>query len=389
MALLASVVLTGCWGAPAIDRQGMVSILGLDLAPAGRFRATADIVNVAGLPPPTGAGQGSSSPVFVRSAVGSTPTEAIARLAVSSQTSLDLTHLQGVIASEAYARTSLETLANTFSHAELTGTAWLFVARASTAEALLRGTESVKPEPGRSLLQTALYGEHEVARLVDRVDSLQFRALMRGDDFATVGVGTDTTQGGGPRTAFRLQGLALFDGFHLTGWLDGPTLEGLLLDTNRLGRVRVTVPTSGGAMTFMVLSARRSIHVTATRPAPAAHIVASVVLEAQTAPTDRPIPPLTVAASRWRLRTEVAAALWQRGATAIAQAQAAGSDVLSLGQSVRVADPGYWRDHGATWETGAYRAIPVRLTVHVRIKPAQVVCPPKSRCGPSSNPAAA
>lgn len=383
------LALVGCWGAPAIDRQGLVALLGVDSAGGGRFQVTADIINAQGLPSPTGMGQGAGAkPVFLRSAEGDTVAQAVTELARTAQTSLDLTHLEGIVVSEDLARQGLTPLLNYFgSTGELTATAWLFVSRGQSAASLMQVTKNVPPQPGTSLLQTALYGERQVAVSPDRIESLQFRSSQRGDDFATVGVTSDTQHGAATEAGFRLTGMAVFDGERLAGWLDPPATDGWLLLTGRLRSLRITVNGPYGPFTAKVVAAHRRIRVTSAVPVPRVDITAIVTAHLLTMPPRLPWP-LTDTRASGAVESEIASALWLSASQALHRVQALHSDTFALGQHVRAADAAYWARYGPTWESGAFPALPVHLSVHATIEPPDSLCPPNYLCGPGAAPAA-
>jgi spore germination protein KC len=388
-ALLGSLATVGCWGVPAIDRQGLVSIIGVDLDPHGGYRVTLDVVNAAGLPSPTGAGQsGSGQPVFVRSASAATLAQAVTEVARATQSGLDQTHLQGILVSEPFARQGLTPLLNfSASTAELTPTSWLFVVRNETAEELLKSTMSSTPQPGLTLLQTALYGQRVSPALAGRIEQLDFKAGIRGDDFTTLGVQADTQQGTGKQAAFQLDGTAMFDGVRLAGWLDQKNATAWLMDAGLLHGIHLTVTTSQGPLTATVLSSRRQVRVDASTTPPRVDITTTLAARIDALPHKVPLnarDPQTMA----MLESETAAALWTSGAAAIADCQRLESDSLGLGQHVRIDDPDYWRTVGATWETGAFRTLPVRLTVTVRLTPSQTLCSVGDTCSPDTSPAA-
>lgn len=375
-------LLTGCWGAPALDRQGLVSILGIDAAPQG-YRVTVDMVNATGLPPPTG-GQGGSSPnpVLVRTTAAETVPQALGRIAATTQMSLDLTHLQVVVVSEEAARRGLGVPLEFLDRSgESTVTAWLFVVRAGTAEGLLEASKSVPPQPGLALLETGHYSLTRADTYPNRLLDFLVRMSMAGDNYVTAGLTVDHRGGNGQQDSFRMRGIALFRGERLVGWMDEYAALGWLLLTGHGMRQTVAIPSPLGTFAVELLQSRRSVALETGPHGPWIRVVVRVKGRLVTEPPkglDLSATPRSIQYAE----SEAARKLLSDTELALVEGRRAGTDVFGFGQEVRVFDPQLWHRESETWDEKGFAALPVQVEVrYVMALPGNTLCPLAKPCG--------
>ncbi len=376
---LAAVMLAGCWGAAPVEATGLVVLLAIDAAPGGGYVITADVISPPGLPAPSpaGGGAGASPPVLVRQATGPSVFAAVRGLSLVSHLDLDFTHLEAVIVSAAVAREGLAPILQAFVESqELSEVGpWLLVARGSTAAATLEQTRTVVPYPGIVLDQLARWGRANSAYEPSHVWGFLTRLNLDGDQPFTAGVDVPVAQGSGKTATFGLTGLAMFQHGRLAGWLDGGAALGWAVATGRVRAQPLSAPGPAGPLTLELASSERRIRVQAGPGGPAVTILIRVTARlagTNDARDDFYRQPRLLAAAQGQAAADLEADV----AAALRAARAAGSDVFSLGQFVRVQDPRYWAQFGAEWGARGFRDLPVTSQVAVEINDVGLsVCP--------------
>ncbi len=366
--LMAAVVLTGCWGGAAMEKTGLVALMGIDTAPENGYRVTIAVVNPLGLPTPTG-GRPGGPPELLRSAVGVTVGDAVRSLAATTYLDLGFTDMRGIVVSQAVARKGLagplEFMARSRQFEE---TPMLYVARGESASAILSKSEQMMPDAGEVLVGTATWAQNLFPVYADRVFTFLNQMQTKGDEPATAGVSIASSEGHGPTLAFRLTGTAMFRGDRLVGWLDGPQSLGWLVATGRAKKQILSAQAhNGGTFTFEIGGDRRRIRVTQTSAGPQADIrvdVGAQVMSAGDAPAGFWASPAALAA----LREGAALVLTSDIRSALRQAQGAGADIFSLGEYVRLQDPAAWYGLKGSWNTSSFQHMTVTVQVLVTIR---------------------
>jgi spore germination protein KC len=382
-------LLTGCWGAPALDRQGMVSILGVDQGPHGTLRATVDIVNATGLPPPTSSGGGGNTgePVIVRDGTGHTLGEALRHIADSSQMSLDLTHCQVIVAGRALARHGLaDALEEVDRSGEITVTSWLLVTERGTAHNLLLATRDAPPQPGTALLETTQYSMRMSCCAAQRDLDFDLLSATPGYDFETAAVAPALGDGAGHRSGFEVRGTDLFRADRMVGQLTPDAALGYLLLSARIQAQQISVPSAYGYLSIVLRPVTRSIRVEHTAHGPLFHIVLKDKGRLVGLPVAAPDLSRSPAAAH-KLDTFAAHYILTLAEEGLSQMRAAHSDPLGLGQQVRVQDPEDWQHEGATWDEVGFPAATIRIDVHFALtRSGTTLCPLTRTCGPVVTP---
>ena len=375
---------TGCWGAPALDRQGMVSIMGVDGAPHGGVWVTVDMVNATGLPPPTSSGGGGNTgePVLVKDAVAPSLGEALGRIADSSQMSLDLTHMEAIVVGEDLARRGMaDALEKADRSGELTITSWLLITHGATAHDVLRLTRAAAPQPGTALLETAQYSAIRSCCAAKRLLDFVVLSAVPGYDFETAAVAPALADGLGKRAGFRIRGMEVFRGDRLVGMLSPDAALGFLLLSAQVRQQILTVPSPFGNLTIELQPGGRRVRVHPTPHGPVIEIALSDKGRLVGMPVTGPDLSRSPAEAQM-LETLAAHRILRLAEEALTQLRAAHSDPLGLGQEVRVDDPADWRREGAYWEERAFSALPMRLRVRFTLtRPGVTLCPLTRPCG--------
>lgn len=379
--LLAPVLLAGCWGVAAIEKTGLVSLMGIDTAPGNQYRVTIAVTNPLGLPTPIGGTPG-GQPELVRSAVGSSILDALRTLAATTYLKLDFTHTRGIVVSQAVARLGLaaplEFVARSRQFEE---TPMLYVARGESASSILSESQKMMPDAGEVLIGTTTWAQHLFPGYADHVFTFLNQMQTEGDQPATAGVSIASSQGQGSSAAFRLTGTAMFRRDRLVGWLDGPQSLGWLVATGRAReQILVARARNGGTFTLEIRGDRRRIRITQTSSGPHADIrvdVGAQLMSADGAPSAF----WASAAQLAAVRDSAASVLTSDVRGALQEAQSAGSDIFSLGEYVRLQDPGAWYRLKANWNTSAFAHLPIVIQVHVTIRSVgKLFCPLLQPC---------
>lgn len=382
--VLTSSLLAGCWHALPLEKRGLVPLLAIDTAAAGGYRVTVALIQPPGLAPPGPTGGGGTqggTPVFLRTASAATMVQAIHAITSRTYLYMDFTHLEAVIVSRSVAQhgltPALEYLARSL---EFSQTGWLLVARAGSAAGLLRATQKDLPQPNEVLSQTArwtrLHTPYHTARLMTAFKEMP----LSGVSFVTAGVAAGPSSAGPQSVPWVIGGDALFRRDQLVGWLHGPAALGWALAMNRLRYQAVTVQTGPARADLEVIGVARRVEVARDGSGtPRVTLVLSV---------DAHIASLLGAGNFSRAPGQLRALERAAGQVlasdvrqGLAEAQAAGSDAFGLGEYVRLHDPAYWSRIRSHWAGAAFRSLPVRVRVRVRITSVgEILCPLVHSC---------
>lgn len=372
--LVAGLLQTGCWGVASMEKTGLVTLLGIDLAPHHELRVTVAVISPIGVTTAAGTGGGgggsSNPPELVRSATAASTLQAIQQLSAETYLNLDFTHIKGVVVSVPLAEAGLAGPLEFLTEAiRFEATPWLYVARGETASQLLQASQQAVPDAGEVLNGTATWGQYYFPAYADRVFTFTDQMLTAGDQPATVGITlTRSPQGKGQTMGFALTGMALFRGDRLVGWLDAAQSLGWLLASGRSRSPSLDVRGPGGALvSLQILGVRRRVLVRAAPGGPRLDLRLHVALAVRGV-AGAPLNFWARPADLDRVATEAARRLAADVQAALRVAQAAGSDVFGLGERVRLQDPGYWRAVRNRWDTGPFRQLPVAVQVQVRVR---------------------
>jgi spore germination protein KC len=376
-ALLAAILLGGCWGIPPVEKSGLVMLMGIDQA-GEAYRVSLLVGRPSGTPSSGFGGAAKGNPATLDEATAPTVAQAIVRIRAASPLYLDFTHLAVVVVSSALARAGLaDPLALAATTAHVVETPWLLVARDTSAVSILQALEDKLPRPGDVAVDTIVQARLGTPYRAGHLFTLLKEMSLEGDQFATAGAGLRRSADG-PR--LELSGVALFRADRLVGWLDGGAAWGWLLATGRAGRPVLSVPTPDGPVGLQVLGDRRTIRVSPLAGGPTATVtvrIGAAVVSLPPGPADFWRTPAQEEAVRGAAESAIAADV----AAALAAARAAGADVFSLGEFVRVRDPRRWEAVASTWNTEGFRRLPVGIAVQVALHSlGEAACPVLGAC---------
>ena len=362
-----SWLLTGCWHVMPVDRRGMVTAIGVDKGQHGQYLFSVALVNPVGLPSPGGKGGTSNLPTsIVYSAASQNLDQALHMMTAQSHLHWDLAHVQALAVSEEVAREGLLPVLDYFMRtSEITETARLFVARGSDARHLLESGEHLQPYQGIRIDETAMwtamhlpYWSREVFDFVDHVPVSGKAPTLTGLSIAT--------QGEAKTPDFKIDGVAVFRGDKLIGWLSKPSCYGLAFATGRVQHMGLSFPgpTPDGSFNVDATSAAPRIHVWQQNSVPFftldVHVkayVTSVTPEVSFLAPEN-IKAFEGVASRVVLSDIV---------RVVSDTKSLGVDPIGFGEALRVQQPSIWRAWTRKWPGEPYRSIPVRVSVSVAL----------------------
>jgi spore germination protein KC len=379
----ASLAMGGCWNLVPIEDRGLVSMLAIDTAPGGRYRATAAVLHPPGLPPPGPTGQGGGAgaePVLLRSAASTDMALAVQALQASTYLQLDYTHLEALVVSEPVARAGLGPLLTALAQTpQYSLNSWLLVARGTSAADLLEATKQDLPQPNEVLSRTVRHGRWGTVYFGRRLFTLIKLVPVDGDAFVTAGVTAPRAGAADPiAVPVRLDGLALFRGARLVGWLSGNAALGWRAATGRLHHQTLVVGGPGHGFDLQLVAGTRSVAIANGPRGPGGRLTLRVTAHLsnihEPAAASNVEPSLTPAAVR-SMEAAAASALRRDVEAALREARDSGSDPFGFGEYVRLRDPRYWEGARSTWNARGFGRFPVQVHVEVTMRSVgNVVC---------------
>ena len=355
----------GCWGITPTDERGLVSVVAVDRAPQG-YQVTLGIVNPLSLPKPGSSGSGGSSspPLLVRSITAPSVADALYAAQEHSQLRLDFAHVDSVLVSEEVARAGLYPTLDLFDTSlENTPSAWLIVTRGEPAGNEIRMGQAVLPQLGQATNLLVERARLYSALQAERVQTFLSLAQVPGQSPVTIGMRVDQTNGGGAEASLRVDGLAVFRGDRLVGWLSDEAALGWAMLAGRNGRL--ALPSVAGArFAVEVRAVRRHADV---RPGPAIAVQTSVdgqLTAVQGVATDFLAQPKQTD----DVETAAAAQIVRVEQLALTTCQRFGADPFGYGELVRVRDPRDWPREEASWPTEGFRRSVMSLSARVRLR---------------------
>ncbi len=331
-----------------VEQRGVVMLLGLDAAPGRGYTVTMSYLNplgTASVGQRSGAGQ--ASPALIRTATAATLPQAIAQVSEYSYQYFDFSHISGVLVSAPLASQGLATVLDTFQRAAIfAGFLYVGVVRTGTAHQVLLATRASLPSAGFVFTKTIQWARLNTPFAAERMPEFLDRMEMAGEEPITAAVAAQAPEVGSP--AFALDGLAVFRGDRLRGWLQGQQALGWDLLSRHCFLQPVAVGTAepftlvlrgcsvavrllpGGGLHFQV-----HVHV-------AGHLLSVADPTASFTRGPSPFAPFEAAADRM---------FAQAAEAAIHQGQALGADPFGFGQQVRIQDPALWRALRDQWSS--------------------------------------
>lgn len=265
--ILCTLLLTGCWNRRELSDVAIVSGFGVDWVPdSNRYRLTMQIVNPTAIPSAqsgTGGGGGGggsqAAPIIVISAEGRTLYEAVREGTKLTTRQLYFAHLRAIVIGETLARRGIEELFDSLVRSdEVRLTSKLYVARGTSAEAVLSMSTVFEQNPAEALVSKMEFTQDIWGESInEEVDDVVRALVSKGsDELALGGIRIMTMQDGNaspvgnnktrPDAILAAEGIAMFKGDRLQGWLDDEQARGAMWIMNEINNTGIIIGCSSG-----------------------------------------------------------------------------------------------------------------------------------------------
>ncbi|KKM11332.1 hypothetical protein SY88_08790 [Clostridiales bacterium PH28_bin88] len=364
----------GCWSRREINEVAFVMALGLDFVPGGPYRVTVQVARAEAFSKEAG-GSPREKGFEVYTAMGTTPAEAVRNLSRQLPRRLLLSHCRIILIDERLAVAGVEPVLDFFQrNHEFRETAWILVTRGE-AHDLLKKEVNMQNIPAETISRLMKYSE-ETSRghAVTIKDFLQ-NLITPGVDpvAASVEVLPGPAQGGKPKA--RLDGVAVFKGDRLVGWLDDKETRGFLWAVGEAGSgvIVVDAPGDRGKVAFEFLRARRKI----TPEIRDGRLMIRLEIDTEGILADldntrmasgRGITARELAGVIEGIEDNVEAAIKDEVRAALLKAQQEYlADIFGFGRAIRRRFPREWRTVAARWDE-IYPFVEVQVEVDARLR---------------------
>jgi spore germination protein KC len=372
----------GCRDRVEISELGIVSALGIDLAPEpGMYEVTAQVVRPSGVGTVNAASGG--RPFAVVTTTGNSVFDAVRKATTISSRRLFFSHDRVVIIGRTLAergvypvidllvrdeefRPDLQLLVATGKAKDVIYSVTEFERVPGVGLAKLLNASMATSSIGLSKLQhfrrslASLPGLQPVASLVDSVT-----AASVGDDRSFVGSKVSPEQGSVPERILRLVGTAIFLDDRMVGTLDLTESRGYRWVVGEVdsGIVNIRMPESGQLVDLEIVATKSNIKVEMDGDTPKVSVLlqASAQIGSQEGDDN-----LTSIESLEQVEAQYAAAVQHEVAAAIAKAQQQQTDIFGFGDKLRAKQPQAWKQLKETWpETFSKLQIEIAVRTHV------------------------
>lgn len=379
--LLATLMLTGCWGLRDISELGLVLAVGIDRTEEGQVRVTVQVAR----PAPGGGGAdgsalgGSERPVRVVSAEAPSIFEAIRKLASSASRRLMWAHNQVIIIGRAEAEHGLQEVIDFFTRNPELRYRTLMAVTPHEAQPLLAETTGLESLPGIAIEKSFRYAS--LIGSARRVDVKEFAAAALSDDRSPIlpvirlvpRLVPGNTSEKNHADEVEIAGMAIFRAGRLVRLLDHSTSRGLLLAQGELGRTVLSIPCfagEGDPITAEVIESATQIEADVAGENSVSFQLKSEVRMGLTSvgcQLEYRDPRLLS-----RLEQGFQAVLAEELSRMLAEARESGTDPVGLGRYVRARLPYRWQRLSTRWPE-AMRDIKVHTQVRVAIIGSEVL----------------
>jgi spore germination protein KC len=276
--LMFPLLLTGCWNNRELTDLNIVAGLGLDRTDDGRILLTVQVAEPGAIQSSSsgsgGGGGEKSKPVFVASNEGETVFDALRGMLAVVDKKLFLSAAQVLILGERLAQDGIEEVLDFFQRDhEVSYLMDVLVAKGATPDEILRMESDIDDIP-------AVYIQGTVENNISRgtVKKTMFIDLVKAVDCRGRQPAIGQISKSGDKE-IRTEGLAVFKGGKLVGWLDPFETRGYLFARNKVQSAIINVPVDEGKVSLEIMKSKGSVSVAIESNEPSSLIV-SVEAEA-------------------------------------------------------------------------------------------------------------
>lgn len=247
-----TIFLTGCWDQRELNTISLVMAWGIDKAKGkAEYRVSYQIVNPTEISGKTGAGRTTAFTVY--SSTGSTIFEALRNAAEVTPRQLMISHTNIIIIGEELAKEGIQGILDFFERDdEGRLTSNMLIARDAKAEEVLKTLTPIEKVPALALKGKLDTMGKKLSKGYDvELDEVLRGVLRKGGGPVVSGVQLmkseksgskeSAIKGATPATVIRINGLGIFKGSKLVGWLNGEAARGMAIINNKLRGSAVSI----------------------------------------------------------------------------------------------------------------------------------------------------
>ncbi|EKP94752.1 Ger(x)C family spore germination protein [Thermaerobacter subterraneus] len=363
--VLAAFVLTGCWDRVEINDRAIVLGMAVDRDQGGRFRVTLSVADPARFPRPgqQGSSQVGQKPVNYIQGSGRTLADALSLIQETVPRRLYYSHLKTVLIGEGAARRGIGPVLDFLMRdAQPRLELMVAVTPGEAGPKFIRATpplESLPADALREQIRLRLGIVVPLYRLVRALYEPGQEPVLPRVELAPV------TNGGMPVQGWFVNGVGVFKGDRLAGWLDNATTRGLMWLRGEIQHGTITVSLPGGSVSLRLLRAKTQLQPMVDGD----RVVIRVQVATEDDLVDNPAGLEVSSPAAIRRIEELAAREIVRRAEEARTAlqDRLGTDAAGFGATLRKRNPAAWAMLGPRWDE-VFPRVEVRYRVQVDVR---------------------
>jgi spore germination protein KC len=378
--LLCATVLSGCWSKKELTDLAFVIAVGIDKTKDGKFAVTFQVVNPGNVAGSTQRGGGSGGvPVSIYKATGDNLVEANRQASKKLSRLIYYAHTNLVVISEEVAKEGVDGLFDALErNSQFRSTAMVVIARHYSAEDVLKILTPIDKISANQIIKTLQFSEKiwgqtihvRVGEVINDLSSLGKAPIISGVEIVgSVPKGKRQTnvQASEPDARLNVNGLAIFKGDKLVGWVSGDTARGVLWILDEIEQTSVTIEwkQKKEAAAYKVVRAKTSVaaHMKKGKPSISVHIRAEGDIGEEFIPIDFANPKQIFA-----LEKKAETSIKKEVVKAIEEAKKAKTDIFGFGDVVYRSYPQQWKTMKSDWNDRYFPQLEVNVTVEAFIR---------------------
>jgi spore germination protein KC len=377
ISLILCTLLTGCWNRIELNELAIGIGMGVDKSD-DQYTVTFQVVNPGEIA--AKAGGGSKTPVIVYKSTGKTLLEAIRRMTTTAPRKIYAAHLRMVILGDELAKEGISEVLDLLSRDQELRTDFYFaVAKDARAEDVLKVLTPLEDIPSNKLFSSLETSEEAWAPSATlTLDQLIEELVSDGKEVKLTGIRIDGDVQAGkskqnleeiePLTQLQYQGLAVFKGDKLIGWLNESESKGLhyALDKVKSTIVTISCPKEEGNAGIEILQTKTDLVAGIKDGKPQGTIkiqaegnVAEVGCKGLDLTKSKKIAELEKRAEK-DIKDKINAAL------KVTQNKYE-SDLFGFGEAIHRSNPEYWKKNKDNWNQ-LFTEMPVKVDIDLKIR---------------------
>ncbi|MBH5319753.1 Ger(x)C family spore germination protein [Paenibacillus sp. GSMTC-2017] len=368
------VFTTGCWNRRELNDLAIVAAIGIDKQ-GEKYLVSVQVVDPAEVS--ANKGTSGSSPVTTYHETGDTIFEAIRKMTTVTPRKLYFAHLRMFIISEELAKEGIAEALDLFSRdPEARTDFYLVIAKDARAIEVLDILTPMEKIPASKMFSSLEVSEKAWAPTVSvHMDQLITDIVNKGKEVALTGIQIDGSSKAGtsrknlekPDTPVNLkyQGVAVFKGDKLVGWLNENESKGYSNITDKLKSTIVEIKCpNGGLLGVEVIRSKTNVKGKVKGGKP--EIEVFMRTEANVGEVECKIDFSKVETIK-ELEKIVEGVIIKNTERTFLKAKKLNSDIFGFGEAIHRADPKYWAKVEENWDEH-FLDLPMKVTVDVRIR---------------------